>query len=141
MRRARGPLRLLLLTLALLPLLLLGGCVTSFSLRTDSLERPSVQPTVGPGTSLHQGASVSVQASNSLGALILGAGVVAAISGAWREAAQGGQGEQGEQGGQGGQGGQGSAARRDPEADPSRLIEERDCTRPLEGLRGNLRCR
>lgn len=135
MRRARGPLRLLLLTVALLPLLLLGGCVTSFSLRTDSLERPSVQPTVGPGTSLHQGASVSVQAGNSLGALILGAGVVAAISGAWREAAQSGQGEQG------GQGGQGSAARRDPEADPSRLIEERDCTRSLEGLRGNLRCR
>jgi hypothetical protein len=45
------------------------------------------------------------------------------------------------QGVQGVQGEQGTAARRDPEADPSRLIEERDCTRSLEGLRGNLRCR
>lgn len=105
----------------LLLALALCGCVPQFSLRTDSLERPSTVPTVGPGSSLQQGASVSVQANNSTGALLVGAGIAAAVAGAWR--------------------GEPGLSSRTPALDPARRVEERDCTQPLDGLSGNLRCR
>ena len=100
----------------------LGGCVTQFNLRTDTLATPPTQPTVGPGSSLGSGVGVSVQAGNSLGAVLVGAGLAAAVAGGWREAPA-------------------IDARRAPEADPTRRIEERDCTQPLQSLVGNLRCR
>ena len=60
-------------------------------------------------------------ANNSTGALLVGAGIAAAVAGAWRS--------------------EPGASGRAPTLDPSRRVEERDCTRPLDGLSGNLRCR
>ncbi len=93
----------------------LPGCLASFGMQVGNVGAPATQPSVGPGGSFSSGGvSARISDGPALGALI-GVGVLGALFG-------------GEQ-------------RRPPELDASRRVHEQDCTKAVEDLSANLRCK
>lgn len=73
-----------------------------------------------PATGISSGGSVSVQGSSTLGVLF----AIAVLSGASYHSDRGM-----------------PPSQRAPEMDPARRVVEHDCTRPIEDLSANLKCR
>ncbi len=93
----------------------LPGCLASFGMQVGNLGAPATQPSVGPGGSFSSGGvGARISDGPALGALI-GVGVLGALFG-------------GEQ-------------RRPPGLDASRRVHEQDCTKAVEDLSANLRCK
>jgi len=129
-RRCMRTFTIVLLTLTLT----LSGCVTTLGLRTDTLGTPPGQPTVGPGTSVQGGGLQASVRSNGFAALVVAVGLGALLNDTLtgdeaRRAARPRL-----------EGDSRHLMRNDRNHDAPR-VDERDCTAPIEHLRGNLRCR
>jgi len=96
--------------------LLLQGCIADLGFRYGSTTPSATQPSVGPGGGSITSGGVGVRVSDgpSVGAAI-GAGVLSVIL-------------------------QGTPSKQ-PALEPSRPVQQQDCTGPLETAGANLRCK
>jgi hypothetical protein len=94
---------------------LLTGCLANLGVRVGHSGVSATQPSVGPGSSFSSGGlNLSITDGSFLGGLFTAAGLGALF---------------------------GMSERRAPELDPTRRVNEQDCSRALQDTEGNLRCR